>query len=109
VSSRRGSRTDSMCTCSDGGGGGANGAGGGLACEPSSYGVCGDPAGAVHLLAPAIPDKLARLKQRLPGRHITADGCALAPVAAAVAAASGRGSGDEDGGGAQHVMSSRPR
>lgn len=39
-------------------------------------------AGAVHLLAPAIPDKLARLKQRLPSR-LTSDTAAAAVVGAA--------------------------
>lgn len=34
-------------------------------------------AGAVHLVTPAIPDKLARLKQRLPSR-LTADNAAAA-------------------------------
>lgn len=37
--------------------------------------------GAVHLVTPAIPDKLARLRQRLPSR-LTAD--SVAAVAAAV-------------------------
>lgn len=37
-------------------------------------------AGAVHLVNPAIPDKLARLKQRLPSR-LTAESVAAAAAA----------------------------
>jgi len=45
-------------------------------------------AGAVHLLAPAIPDKLARLKQRLPSR-LTSDTAAAAVAAVTAGATSG--------------------
>jgi hypothetical protein len=133
--SRRSSRADSEISS------GADSTAGGLVCEPSSFGVCADPAGelcflpltmscklrrakrfvaslrglagmvkagsthrttwqqrrvlcyaagAVHLVTPAIPDKLARLKQRLPSR-LTADvaAAAVARCSSDVAGAAG--------------------